>query len=81
MFTRGAEEEKLHTSSLFEPLFLFLPRPLGSSATSAQSPSKRGYLRRQPDPPAETNAIGHGLTFLSQTWLQLLFIRPSSAPT
>lgn len=56
MFTRGAEEEKLHTSSL--SLGRSLPQPLGSSATSSQS-HQRGTSGASLTP-TETNAIGHG---------------------
>ena len=60
MFTQGAEEEKLHTSSLslWATLSLSLPQPLGSSATSAQS-HQRGTSGASLTP-TETNAIGHG---------------------
>lgn len=86
MFTRGAEEEKLHTSSLslLATLSLSLPQPLGSSATSAQS-HQRGTSGASLTP-TETNAIGHGPSILpphlplSQTWPQPPFIRFTSAP-
>lgn len=46
--------------SLSHPSFPGLPAPVPPLHSRR---TRGGNLRRQPDPPAETNAIGHGLAF------------------
>lgn len=50
MFTQGAEEEKLHTSSLSGPLSLSLSPSASRLQCHLCTVAPEGYLRRQPDP-------------------------------